>query len=547
MSNQDKEYKEFQEFYQKYFCDNCMENMPGVRIQCSVCIDFDLCVRCFSLGAELGDHLNSHSYRIMKKGGFDPFSYKSENTSSTNIDTLKGQPCNRELRKSTSSTSLLSKNSNGSHYAPWSSVEHIRLLQGIEQYGYGNWSQISKFVESKSIADCEKQYKKCYVEGAVGKYTLLKHLAPLSVIDQTALRKESPLSGLCVGKLLPSSIGGYEAFHLNYSHHRDDFDDVERLDEEKLISQIDDNCLEYDDLDIALNLSQCDIYQRQSKEQSRRKRLSRDHQLQSKFFASNPTIHTDILKNYFSNEEIQTYKLQLRLGNSLSSTILHKSLNHLFCICFTKQESQQQIFNIEHEKRLKRRIKELQKYRRNGISKKSEMLEFERKKIKRILERTTKMTQIPNQLSNIPKQVIIDAVSKYFSGHQHFSVNDTSCVTSKKPCLDTKLNKNSSMSFEGAFKAFLENKETQNKNCAALHENGHNPKVSRRILRRTLDCTRSVTSKARVTRSTSNLAALKSVFNANLETNIKKSTSSPQIQCTKIYELRGSSKGLVAN
>lgn len=36
-----------------------------VRIKCAVCPDFDLCLDCFSVGAQITPHQNDHAYRVM--------------------------------------------------------------------------------------------------------------------------------------------------------------------------------------------------------------------------------------------------------------------------------------------------------------------------------------------------------------------------------------------------------------------------------------------------------------------------------------------------
>ena len=36
-----------------------------MRIKCAVCPDFDLCVECFSVGAEVTPHKSSHAYRVV--------------------------------------------------------------------------------------------------------------------------------------------------------------------------------------------------------------------------------------------------------------------------------------------------------------------------------------------------------------------------------------------------------------------------------------------------------------------------------------------------
>lgn len=50
----------------KYNCDYCQKDITGkIRIKCAVCPDFDLCVECMSVGAEITPHKCDHPYRVM--------------------------------------------------------------------------------------------------------------------------------------------------------------------------------------------------------------------------------------------------------------------------------------------------------------------------------------------------------------------------------------------------------------------------------------------------------------------------------------------------
>ena len=49
-----------------YHCNYCNKDISGkIRIKCVVCQDFDLCVECFSIGAEVTPHKSNHPYRVM--------------------------------------------------------------------------------------------------------------------------------------------------------------------------------------------------------------------------------------------------------------------------------------------------------------------------------------------------------------------------------------------------------------------------------------------------------------------------------------------------
>lgn len=49
-----------------YHCNYCNKDITGrIRIKCAVCSDFDLCIECFSVGAEVHPHKSDHPYRVM--------------------------------------------------------------------------------------------------------------------------------------------------------------------------------------------------------------------------------------------------------------------------------------------------------------------------------------------------------------------------------------------------------------------------------------------------------------------------------------------------
>lgn len=69
--------------------------------------------------------------------------------------------------------------------------------------------------------------------------------------------------------------------------HRDDFERDYNHEAESLVSSLFLNPAEDDDLDIALKLAQVDMYTNNLRERARRKRVVRDYQLVSSFFAAN--------------------------------------------------------------------------------------------------------------------------------------------------------------------------------------------------------------------------------------------------------------------
>jgi hypothetical protein len=55
-----------------YHCNYCNKDITGkIRIKCFVCPDFDLCIECFSVGAEVTPHKSNHPYRVMLRNSIN--------------------------------------------------------------------------------------------------------------------------------------------------------------------------------------------------------------------------------------------------------------------------------------------------------------------------------------------------------------------------------------------------------------------------------------------------------------------------------------------
>lgn len=108
----------------RFHCDSCNADLTDVvRIRCAVCEDFDLCVQCFSRGAEpVGfKHSNDHDYHVVEVLDFSIFS------------------------------------------PDWAADEELALLEGCEKFGLGNWEQISEHIGTKTKEECDKHYREVYL------------------------------------------------------------------------------------------------------------------------------------------------------------------------------------------------------------------------------------------------------------------------------------------------------------------------------------------------------------------------------------------------
>ncbi|KAJ6700322.1 TRANSCRIPTIONAL ADAPTOR 2 ADA2 -RELATED [Salix purpurea] len=106
-----------------YHCNYCNKDITGkTRIKCAMCPDFDLCLECFSVGAEVTPHKSNHPYRVMDNLSFP----------------------------------LICPD--------WNADEEILLLEGIEMYGLGNWAEIAEHVGTKSKETCIEHYSSVYMQ-----------------------------------------------------------------------------------------------------------------------------------------------------------------------------------------------------------------------------------------------------------------------------------------------------------------------------------------------------------------------------------------------
>ncbi|XWS19284.1 hypothetical protein CRYUN_Cryun31cG0002600 [Craigia yunnanensis] len=106
-----------------YHCNYCNKDITGkIRIKCAICPDFDLCIECFSVGAEVTPHKSNHPYRVMDNLSFP----------------------------------LICPD--------WNADDEILLLEGIEMYGLGNWAEVAEHVGTKSKEKCIDHYSNVYMK-----------------------------------------------------------------------------------------------------------------------------------------------------------------------------------------------------------------------------------------------------------------------------------------------------------------------------------------------------------------------------------------------
>ncbi|XP_058443864.1 transcriptional adapter 2B-like isoform X1 [Malaya genurostris] len=301
------------ELFAKYICTNCQEDVPGIRVHCAVCPDFELCLACFAVGAEIGPHRNDHAYQFMDSGILSIYQGK-----------------------------------NG-----WSAREELHLLDAIEQYGFGNWEDISKHIETRTPEEAKDEYVSKFLNGSVGRNTWTWEVDHRPQLTDHTSDDTGPLGQLLTQRLPPMDCTNEEAAVLGYMPNRDDFEREYDPTAEQLVCTLslhpDD-----EDVDMLLKLAQVDIYTRRLRERARRKRVVRDYQLVANFFRGNA-------KRARMTRDQREFRERLRT----------------FSQFYTSQEFERLIATLERERSLRIRLSELNRYRWNGLQRKDDCVHFE--------------------------------------------------------------------------------------------------------------------------------------------------------------------------
>jgi len=317
-------------FSKKYLCAGCGDDIHQaslVRIQCTVS-GLDLCPECFSSGVEVGQHKSYHGYKFMDNGDFSPLSNS------------------------------------------WSAKEFVQLLDGLEQFGYGNWNDVSRYVETKTAGECRDAVNNIFVSGPIGSLTY-KESARGCARDHTSHSSSSNTPNPA-----PSGINIHQLLVLGFMPSRDDFEMEYENDAEVLVSGIEAAPggtrlePEEEELESNLKLAHVEMYQKKLKERERRKKVSNELSLVENFFKENPynamtgkmTIPKPKKKDS-KQELLDKFKFVTNIQSS--------------------EEYKKLMASVSKEKEIKYRIKELQRYRKNGINSLTEAESYEAERMKR--------------------------------------------------------------------------------------------------------------------------------------------------------------------
>ncbi|VDL94653.1 unnamed protein product, partial [Schistocephalus solidus] len=185
---------------------------------------------CFSCGVEAGHHKRTHKYNV---------------------------------KLSTPSKGIL----NG-----WSDEEDLSLLDAIEQYGLGNWEDVSDKCVKKSPKECFDHYNTFYLHGVLAKVLFSGASKPSHVTDHTSSPQSTP------DKNSKVPLEPLEQQLLGYMVLRDDFEKDYDNDAESLLTRLKLH-LDWDELENALIVAHVGIYTQRLQERQKRKEIARIHGL----------------------------------------------------------------------------------------------------------------------------------------------------------------------------------------------------------------------------------------------------------------------------
>ncbi|KAL8617322.1 hypothetical protein ACOMHN_065567 [Nucella lapillus] len=305
------------------FCDYCQNSLSGLLIRCAECSDFDLCLECFSSGVECGEHRKEHKYRV-------------ENVQNSHVFENK--------------------------YA-WNLTEEHKLLDAVEEFGFGNWAEVSGHVKTRKPEDCEEHFSSYYVTGNIGKATFPPEASGHTT--DLSCPVGGPVSPASVQLLPPLELTLQEQQELGFMPLRNDFEREYNNAAEGLISGLSINN-DDDDLDIDVKLTCLSKYRMQLHERVRWKRLARSHRLISSAFIPSKNGKTPNAKRKCVQEDGEVGE-KVKVFTQLQTSVEHERLQEV----------------LSEETELKTKVDRLSECRRQGLTVLSQDVEIEETKYRR--------------------------------------------------------------------------------------------------------------------------------------------------------------------
>lgn len=315
-------------FTQKFQCASCGEDpyltLP-LRATCAECpAGLELCLECLASRVELGFHKANHNYRLVDNGGLE----------------------------------LLDSS--------WAARELVQLLDGLEQFGHGNWADVARYVETKGAVECREAVNTLFVTGPIGVATYQE--------EQRGSANDHTMVSQTVTPTSTGSLGQHEVILLGCMPARDDFEVEFSNEAESLVAVIEADGGkgegEEDEVETLCKLAQVDMYKDKLRERERRKTVAKEFSLLEAFFKENPLNPSTgrLSAPRPKKREPRTEVLdRLRVMSGVQGLEEHKKV----------------VAGLSKERDVKVRIKELIRYRKNGIHQLSEAEQYEAQRVRR--------------------------------------------------------------------------------------------------------------------------------------------------------------------
>lgn len=230
------------------YCEEKVNAKRGIYIKCTKCQDIKLCLECFSAGATIAEHESDHPYELIDCGSF---------------------PIIDET---------------------WKAHEELALLEAIELYGIGSWTEIANAVETRSADECCERYLRVYVDNFFGRSAWNAVERNLYSVKDHTCTHNRPLSP-CLSmpeKHKIVDINKEQQLRLGYMPKRDDFEREYDNEAELLVSKLAVNANDDTDLDQDLKIAHINMYTDKLRERFRRKRIVLEYNLVKLFFHMHP-------------------------------------------------------------------------------------------------------------------------------------------------------------------------------------------------------------------------------------------------------------------
>lgn len=290
------------------YCEEKVNAKRGVYVKCTTCQDVRLCLDCFSSGCIIADHKSDHPYELIDCGSF----------------------------------SIIDES--------WKAYEELALLEAIELYGIGSWTDIANAVETRTPEECCERYLSVYVENFFGRTTWNAIDRNAYTVHDHTCTYNQPLSP---SLSLPEKnkivdISKEQQLRLGYMPKRDDFEREYDNDAELLVSKLAVNANDDTDIDRDLKIAHINMYTDKLRERFRRKRIVLEYNLVKLFFHMHSEEYSDLQDTQTkSPESNQLSSMQnVTSGTALPTNAMTPSSQVIESIdCKLSQDSQKDFKN----------------------------------------------------------------------------------------------------------------------------------------------------------------------------------------------------------